>query len=108
MKEKKKSGCAQCIDPQLKGLHTCEKRERAPKSKCGAMVRYCGHDAMFVADVFEIAGACVVVASAAIDKCLIRPATDEATHHLIDWPKAGYWNPRAGIFVVPSDQVTIL
>lgn len=78
------------------------------KSKVGALVRYCGHDAMFVADVIEINGACVVVAADRIDNCLIRPATAKATHHLRDFPVAGYWNPRAGFFVVPSDQVDLL
>lgn len=82
----------------------------APEKKAGVgvMVRYCGHDAMFIADVIEVGDACVVVAADKIDSCLIRPATDEATHHLVDWPKAGYWSPRTGIFVVPRDQVVLL
>lgn len=81
---------------------------KRPKGGVGVMVRYCGHDAMFIADVIEVGGACVVVANERIDNCLIRPATDEATHHLVDFPKAGYWHPHKGIFVVPSDQVHLL
>jgi hypothetical protein len=82
-------------------------RKAVSKARIGAMVRYCGHDAMFIADVIEVGSACVVVASGKIDHCLIRPATDKVTHHLIDFPKAGYWNPLIGVFVVPNDQVRL-
>ena len=85
-----------------------KKTKPKAKSAVGAMVIYCGHDAMFIADIIEVGNACVVVAAAKIDNCLIRPATDEATHHLVDFPKVGYWNPQIGIFVVPSDQVKLL
>lgn len=78
------------------------------KGRVGAIVRYCGHDATFVADVIEVGDACVVVANGEINKQLVRPATDDATHHLLDFPVAGYWNPRTGIFVVPSEQVVLL
>lgn len=79
----------------------------AGKGRIGAIVRYCGHNATFVADVITVGDACVVIANGDIDDCLMRPAT-KATHHLIDFPVAGYWQPRKGIFVVPSDQVVLL
>ena len=86
------------------------KKPKKPESKgrIGAIVRYCGHNATFVADVIEVGGACVVVANGDIDKCLVRPASNKVTHHIVDFPSAGYWNPRKGIFVVPSDQVVLL
>jgi hypothetical protein len=85
-----------------------EGRELVAKSKMGAIVRYCGHNGCFIADVHEIAGANVVVASRPV-----RPDNIErgaawlagATHHIVDWPKSGYWRPEKGIFVVPKDQV---
>lgn len=77
------------------------------KGRVGAIVRYCGHDATFVADVIEVGTACVVIANGDINENLMRPAT-KASHHLVDFPKAGYWNPRKGVFVVPSDQVVLL
>lgn len=73
----------------------------------GAIVQYCGHDATFIADIIQVGDACVVVANGDIDKHLRRPARD-ATHHVIDFPKAGYWSPRRGILVVPADQVKVL
>lgn len=76
------------------------------KGRVGAIVQ-CGHDATFVADVIEVGGACVVIANGAMDKVLERPASG-ATHRLADFPVAGYWNPRTGVFVVPSDQVVVL
>jgi len=84
------------------------KKKVKSKSRIGAIVRYCGHDAMFIADVIEVGDACVVVANGTIEHHLVRPASDKVTHHLRDFPVAGYWNPRKGIFVVPSDQVVLL
>ena len=78
------------------------------KGRIGAIVRYCGHDATFIADVIEVGGACVVIANGQIDKHLERPASEDATHHLVDFPVAGYWSPRTGVFVVPSAQVKLL
>lgn len=83
-------------------------KDKGPKKgRIGAIVRYCGHDATFVADVIEVGSACVVIANGDIDKCLVRPAA-KATHHLVDFPSGGYWSPRKGVFVVPSEQVMVL
>jgi hypothetical protein len=41
------------------------------------------------------------------DKTLKRPAIG-ATHHLIDFPSAGFWRPDLGVFVVPERQVADL
>lgn len=75
------------------------------KSAIGACVRYCGHNATFVADITEVAGACVIRANGPIDKVLTRPADGE-THHVSDFPVAGFWRPDLGVLVVPSSQVT--
>lgn len=38
-----------------------------------------------------------------LDK-IIRPAQG-VTHHLSDFPSAGFWKPELGVFVVPQEQV---
>lgn len=43
------------------------------RGRIGAIVRYCGHDATFIADVIEVGGACVVVANGD-DRWLLEPA----------------------------------
>lgn len=71
----------------------------------GAVVQFCGHDARFVADIYVIEGACVVRANGPLnDKTLSRLATG-ATHRIDDFPKAGFWRPDLGVFVVPKRQV---
>jgi hypothetical protein len=76
-------------------------------SKMGAMVKYCGHDGCFVADIFLVEGANVVVANGPVTgNNLLRPANKhKPTHHLVDFPVAGYWGAGRGVFVVPQDQV---
>ena len=76
----------------------------------GAIVRYCGHDGCFVADIFLIEGANTVVANGPVTgDNLKRPASKhKPTHWLSDFPKAGCWKPERGFFVVPEDQVVEL
>lgn len=83
--------------------------KRPSKSGVGVTVLYCGHDATFIADIIEVGTACVVVPAEPITegKGLTRPAQG-ATHHLVDFPKAGYWRPHKGIFVVPNAQVKLV
>lgn len=78
------------------------------QSKMGARVQYCGHDGWFVADIFRVGSCNVVRASGPVrtDK-LNRPAK-VCTHHLVDYPEAGFWRPDLGVFVVPEKQVTEL
>lgn len=83
------------------------------KAAMGAVVMYCGHEAYFVADIFEIAGANVVRANGKIDigKCIKERRNLEhgfPTHHVSDFPQPGFWRPDLGIFVVPSEQVTVV
>lgn len=74
----------------------------------GATVQYGGHDATFIADIYEIEGAAVVRATGPVTmKNVQRPAIG-VTHHIIDFPKAGFWRPDLGVFVVPKDQVRII
>jgi hypothetical protein len=76
------------------------------EAKMGAKVLYCGHDGWFAADIFEVEGANVVRANGPVTPGnLVRPGSGEATHHLSDFPKAGFWRPDLGVFVVPKDQV---
>lgn len=78
------------------------------KARMGARVRFCGHvNAWFVADIYEIEGVNVVVANGDLKKFLHRNKEeyDDATHHMVDFPKAGYWKESRGFFVVPKDQV---
>lgn len=75
----------------------------------GAVIHYCGHDAVFVADIFRIGDVNVIKAGneKPIEKQLKRPAKN-ATHHLSDFPHSGCWMPQRGVFVVPEKQVKIL
>ena len=77
----------------------------------GALVRYCGHKGVFVADIRVVAGAVVIQANGPITPGnLNRDPGDYqfATHHVSDFPEAGAWLPRIGILVVPDKQVTDL
>ena len=89
---------------------TKTKSAKSSVAAVGAVVRYGGHDATFHADIFEIEGAAVVRAADSINKpgVLTRPASYEATHSIIDFPKPGFWRPDLGVFVVPIAQVKVL
>lgn len=77
-------------------------------AKIGAQVGYCGHDASFVADVFEVGGAVVIVANGGpIDSQLRRPA-GKITHRFRDFPNPGFWGRHRGVFVVPREQVELV
>ena len=76
------------------------------KPAIGATILYCGHEATFLADIWEINGVNVVRASSSPIN-LSRPAT-KATHQIRDFPVAGFWRPDLGIFVVPEKQVISL
>lgn len=68
------------------------------------MVQFCGHNGCFVADIFEVEGANVVRANGPVTAGnLDRKGTP--THHISDFPKAGFWRPDLGVFVVPKAQV---
>jgi len=79
------------------------------KSQMGAFVQFCGHNGGFVADIFEVEGANVVVANEKVTpNNILRPGDEEykePTHHLSDFPEAGVWKQHKGFFVVPKDQV---
>ena len=78
------------------------------KSHMGAVVKYCGHNGSFIADIWEVGNTNVVHASRPVSmENLDRPALG-CTHHLSDFPKPGFWKPHHGIFVVPAKQVTEL
>ena len=78
------------------------------KAKMGAVVQYCGHDATFPADIYVQDGIAVIHAAAApVEKALTRPA-ENPTHHMMDFPKAIFWKPSLGVFVVPASQVKTL
>ena len=80
-------------------------------SKIGALVRYCGHKGVFVADIIAIEGAAVVRPSGPVTpETLDRSSTSyaKATHHVVDYPSGGFWRPDLGVFVVPANQVTVL
>jgi hypothetical protein len=79
------------------------------KTVIGANVLYCGHNGTFLADIIHIEGATVVRPNGPLrlDKLDRNPgAVQRATHHLRDFPIAGFWRPDLGVFVVPSAQVT--
>ena len=76
------------------------------KPAMGARVLYCGHRGTFIADIWELGNVNIVHASREVSgENLDRDGVEAATHHLTDFPKAGFWKPRLGVFVVPKDQV---
>jgi hypothetical protein len=83
------------------------------KAAIGARVKYCNHDAWFVADIFDFSGVCVVRASFTpkttmdFETKLHRPAT-QCTHVVSDFPFPGFWRPDLGMFVVPRAQLQVL
>jgi hypothetical protein len=74
----------------------------------GALVQFCGHDGYFVADIHRVGNVNVVKANGAVTPGNITRPAKGATHHMVDMPTAGYWNPKIGVFVVPEEQVTEL
>lgn len=76
------------------------------KSCMGAKVMYCGHNGWFIADIFLVGNVNVIKANGPITaEGLVRGQCCEATHHVIDFPKAGCWAKERGILVVPAKQV---
>jgi len=78
------------------------------KSLLGIRVLYCGHNGLFVADAYRVAGAVAVRANGPVtmDNLDRRgDAAKRATHHLSDFPTAGLWRPDLGVFVVPENQL---
>lgn len=73
----------------------------------GAVVRYGGHDATFIADIMEVEGAVVVRANGPLNQpgVLTRPAAYDETHEIIDFPRPCFWRPDLGVFVLPKNQV---
>lgn len=70
----------------------------------GVMVKYCGHNGSFIADVWELGPFAFVQASAPVKAETLDRVT-RPTHRLSDFPKAGIWQPHNGMFVVPKTQV---
>ena len=77
------------------------------KSNIGAIVLFCGHDGCFVADILRMGPVTVVNAGRPISPAtIVRDGhLGKPTHHIVDFPIAGFWQPNKGVFVVPSEQV---
>lgn len=89
------------------------------KGAIGATVQYCGHRATFIADIITVGDACVVRGNlsrskpgtfAGFAKLLDRSVEsyEAATHHMSDCPGPVFWCPERSLFVVPSDNITVL
>ena len=74
-------------------------------AKMGALVLYCGHAGGFVADIFRVENVNVVRANGPVTASNLIREDFHPTHHLEDSPKAGFWRPDLGVFVVPCGQV---
>lgn len=78
------------------------------KSAMGALVRYCGHKGVFVADIFLVGNVNVVKANGPVSGDNLNRHELEvasATHYISDFPDHGVLCPERGIFVVPKSQV---
>jgi hypothetical protein len=79
------------------------------KSFIGANVMFCGHRGHFIADIHVVGNCNVVRASREVTPDNIdRTMLHNATHHISDFPTAGFWRPDLGVFVVPQAQVVEL
>jgi hypothetical protein len=80
------------------------------KSDLGAIVQFCGHNGWFIADILKMGPVTVVNANGPVtpDNLVRDHRIGAPTHHLSDFPLAGFWNTRKGVFVVPSEQVRTL
>ena len=78
------------------------------KAAMGAVVQYCGHNGTFIADIFRIGDVNVVHASQPVTMENLRRPALGPTHHLVDFPTAGFWEPSKGVFVVPHEQVRVV
>lgn len=78
----------------------------------GAIVRPCGHDGVFMADIRLVGKDSVMVVAnprAAEPEALFRKGEiGEPTHLMVDFPKTYYWNAKRGFFVVPKEQVQVV
>lgn len=73
------------------------------RAKVGAVVRYCGHNGAFIADILPVGTAMVVRASAPVTMEKLNRSEKffaSATHHISDH-LGGFWRPELGVFVVP-------
>lgn len=86
------------------------KNTNALKPVAGANVMFCGHNGYFVADIYVIGDVAVVVTDGPVTGNKLNRSNElgPPTHHLSDFPCAGYWGQQRGIFVVPKFQVTVL
>jgi hypothetical protein len=74
----------------------------------GARIQYCGHKAVFSADVYPVGSAVVIRALGPISETYLdRTPTSygAADYHLTDTPEIGFWRPDLGVFVVPKAQL---
>ncbi len=75
-------------------------------SKMGANVKFCGHEGWFRADIFVVGNVNVIRANGPVTgNNIIRKNMDYITHTMTDFPKAGFWRPDLGVFVLPKAQV---
>jgi len=85
---------------------------KTPKltAKMGAQVQFCGHNGYFMADIFVIGDVAAVRASGPVspDKLFRNQEYGPPTHHLVDFPDPGMWEPKRGVFVVPASQVRVI
>ena len=74
------------------------------ESRMGAIIKYCGHDGCFIADIHRVGNVNVIHASLPVTmENLDRPARD-CTHQIVDFPIGGFWKPHHGVFVIPEKQ----
>lgn len=81
------------------------------KPVIGAVVQFCCHDGVFIADIFIVEDVVAVVRAngpVTPDNIDRKGRMGPATHQLLDFPKAGVWQANRGIFVVPVGQVRVL
>lgn len=82
----------------------------------GAKIGYCGHNAIFIGDIYRVGNVNVIRSNLDLKNpkhrknglcgLLLRgdEAVKSATHWITDFPNPGFWRADLGVFVIPEKQ----
>lgn len=73
--------------------------------RMGVRIQYCGHDASFVADVYDFGDTVAIHKGSPLDLATVDRPAGACDFLLTDFPTGGMWKPSIGVFVVPSTQL---
>lgn len=71
----------------------------------GRTVRYCGHDASFVADITAVGTAYVVRHAGPLTMQNVTRPAGRCDVHMVESASGQFWRPDLGVFVIPQDRL---